>query len=68
MIYFADNNAPDMIMDWKTFQDKMPWGMILLVGGGFAIAEATQVITRGRFIGTILQSTALQFAPYHTVT
>jgi len=38
---FTNNKPPDMILDWETFERKMPWGTLLLVGGGFALAEAT---------------------------
>lgn len=31
------------ILDWKTAQAKLPWGVILLIGGGFALADAAQV-------------------------
>ena len=32
-----------MLLDWKTVQAKMPWDVILLLGGGFALAQSTEV-------------------------
>ena len=32
-----------MLLDWKTVKTKMPWDVVLLLGGGFALAAATEV-------------------------
>jgi di/tricarboxylate transporter len=45
---FHEENPPKKIktiLDWQTVHQKMPWGVIILLGGGFALAEGTQVIT-----------------------
>ena len=34
---------PEAMITWKEFQAVMPWEVALLVGGGFALAEGTQV-------------------------
>ena len=32
-----------MLLDWKTVKSKMPWDVVLLISGGYALAEATEV-------------------------
>ncbi|XP_072290996.1 solute carrier family 13 member 1 [Eucyclogobius newberryi] len=32
----------DTMISWKEFQSSMPWTVVLLVGGGFALAEGTK--------------------------
>lgn len=31
------------ILTWETAVRKVPWGIIMLLGGGFALAEASKV-------------------------
>jgi di/tricarboxylate transporter len=31
------------LLTWKAFNEKMPWGVVFLLGGGFAMAKAAQV-------------------------
>lgn len=31
------------LLTWKVVQQKLPWGLIFLLGGGFALAEASKV-------------------------
>lgn len=32
------------LLDWRTLNEKMPWSLYLLLGGGFAIAQAAEVL------------------------
>lgn len=43
------------LMDWTT-AERLPWGLILLFGGGFAIAEAFQATHLDLWIGDCIKS------------
>nr|XP_006004909.1 PREDICTED: solute carrier family 13 member 1 [Latimeria chalumnae] len=49
------------LITWKEFQQCMPWEIVLLVGGGFALAEGCEVSGLSAWIGNIL--TPLQSLP-----
>ena len=34
---------PPPLLNWKVAQEKVPWGIVLLLGGGFALAKGCEV-------------------------
>ena len=38
-------------MEWKTVEKKLPWGVIILLGGGFALAEGSEQSGLSDWIG-----------------
>ena len=41
-------------LDWKTVQSKTPWGILILFGGGFALASGFEVSGLDKWIGSKL--------------
>lgn len=42
------------LLDWNAVQRRLPWGLILLLGGGFAMASASEKSSLSTWIGTRL--------------
>lgn len=59
---FSSNKSkrPEMpsppLITWKIVQQKMPWGLIFLLGGGFAIAEGSKASGMSHLIAITLKS------------
>ncbi len=47
-------NQFEYLMDWETIEKKTPWGILLLFGGGFAIAGACTTTGLSVWLGEIL--------------
>uniref|UniRef100_A0A452IBY3 Uncharacterized protein n=1 Tax=Gopherus agassizii TaxID=38772 RepID=A0A452IBY3_9SAUR len=51
---------PAPLLDWKVVQRKMPWNIVLLLGGGFALANGSDASGLSKWLGD-------QMTPLHTV-
>lgn len=49
------------LLTWKAVQKKLPWGIVLLLGGGFALAKGSEVSGLSKWMGD--QMTPLQSIP-----
>ncbi|NXO37993.1 S13A2 protein, partial [Locustella ochotensis] len=57
--------APPALLDWKVVQDKMPWNIVFLLGGGFALAKGSEESGLSAWLGTKL--TPLQSIPHPAI-
>lgn len=55
-----------MLLDWKTAQDNVSWGVMLLLGGGFALAEGSETSGLSHWMGD--QLTFLENLPQPLIT
>nr|XP_055113367.1 solute carrier family 13 member 2 isoform X1 [Symphalangus syndactylus] len=53
--------APVGLLDWKTVNQKMPWNIVLLLGGGYALAKGSERSSLSEWLGNKL--TPLQSVP-----
>uniref|UniRef100_A0A2K6A185 Solute carrier family 13 member 5 n=1 Tax=Mandrillus leucophaeus TaxID=9568 RepID=A0A2K6A185_MANLE len=51
---------PPPLLDWKVTQEKVPWGIVLLLGGGFALAKGSEASGLSVWMGK-------QMEPLHAV-
>jgi sodium-dependent dicarboxylate transporter 2/3/5 len=52
-LFLIPNGAGKALLDWDT-ANKIPWGLLLLFGGGIAIARAFEASTLSDLIGSLL--------------
>ncbi|KAK2714268.1 Na(+)/citrate cotransporter-like isoform X1 [Artemia franciscana] len=43
------------LVNWKICQEKIPWGLVLLLGGGFALSDATKISGLSDWLGSQLE-------------
>lgn len=53
--------APPALLNWKTVNEKMPWNIVLLLGGGFALAKGSERSGLSEWLGEKL--TPLESVP-----
>ncbi|XP_007530798.1 solute carrier family 13 member 2 isoform X1 [Erinaceus europaeus] len=53
--------APPALLNWKTVNEKMPWNIVFLLGGGFALAKGSEESGLSEWLGNKL--TPLQNIP-----
>jgi solute carrier family 13 (sodium-dependent dicarboxylate transporter), member 2/3/5 len=51
------------LLDWKTIQTKVPWGVFLLLGGGFAMAEGSRQSGLTEGVGDVLDDSLGDVSP-----
>ncbi|XP_069647357.1 solute carrier family 13 member 2 isoform X1 [Haliaeetus albicilla] len=57
--------APPALLDWKVVHQKMPWNIVLLLGGGFALAKGSEESGLSSWLGNKL--TPLQHIPHPAI-
>ncbi|NXC70294.1 S13A2 protein, partial [Anhinga anhinga] len=57
--------APAALLDWKVVHEKMPWNIVLLLGGGFALAKGSEKSGLSSWLGSKL--TPLQQIPHPAI-
>ncbi|XP_076210631.1 solute carrier family 13 member 2 isoform X2 [Aptenodytes patagonicus] len=57
--------APPALLDWKAVHQKMPWNIVFLLGGGFALAKGSEESGLSSWIGSKL--TPLQQIPHPAI-
>ncbi|XP_026576957.1 solute carrier family 13 member 2 [Pseudonaja textilis] len=58
--------APPALLDWTTVNRQMPWNIVILLGGGFALAKGSEVSGLSSWLGNKL--TPLQNIPHPAIT
>ncbi|XP_074153823.1 Na(+)/citrate cotransporter [Sminthopsis crassicaudata] len=46
---------PPPLLTWKVVQEKLPWGVMLLLGGGFALAKGCEVSGLSKWLGSQME-------------
>jgi len=54
LLFLLPGERGGMLFSWQEIQRGMPWGILLLFGGGFALADAMQQNGVTQFVGSVL--------------
>uniref|UniRef100_G3VSG3 Solute carrier family 13 member 5 n=1 Tax=Sarcophilus harrisii TaxID=9305 RepID=G3VSG3_SARHA len=46
---------PPPLLTWKVVQEKLPWGVVLLLGGGFALAKGCEASGLSKWLGSQME-------------
>ncbi|XP_051847461.1 Na(+)/citrate cotransporter isoform X2 [Antechinus flavipes] len=46
---------PPPLLTWKVVQEKLPWGVVLLLGGGFALAKGCETSGLSKWLGSKME-------------
>lgn len=58
-ILFSSESRPSpALLDWRYVQQKFPWSVLLLLGGGYAISDASKESGLSLWLGSYLSSLA----------
>ncbi|NXI38312.1 S13A2 protein, partial [Galbula dea] len=57
--------APPALLDWNVVHQKMPWNIVFLLGGGFALAKGSEESGLSAWLGS--QLTPLQQIPHPAI-
>ncbi|POI28253.1 hypothetical protein CIB84_007997, partial [Bambusicola thoracicus] len=57
--------APPALLNWKVVHEKMPWNIVFLLGGGFALAKGSEESGLSGWLGTKL--TPLENIPHPAI-
>ncbi|XP_036392577.1 solute carrier family 13 member 5-like isoform X1 [Megalops cyprinoides] len=56
----ASGHPTPALLTWKVVQSKLPWNIVLLLGGGFALARGSELSGLSRWLGN-------QMTPLHNI-
>ncbi|CAG0903040.1 unnamed protein product, partial [Darwinula stevensoni] len=47
----SPSKSSEALLNWRVLHEKMPWGLLLLIGAGFAIAKASEASCLSYWVG-----------------